>query len=223
MYLGTPIPDGLGPKTAVKSNGEPERWVLAARLSRVTKKDRERGNALINGIQTQDQQGAEWARDEGHVVLADYTAHYNGRRPTAVGSSGRPGPTTLSLTSPRSRSSVGPSSAASSTSTSGLHRCPGQDEGTSARGGTGPDRAAGRRRVDQSTDRERAGCTEPTVIKWCRRYAEAGWPGWKTRRARGSPKTVLTEEVSDKPSDYGSRLQQTQRDVTRHRNSSDLR
>jgi transposase len=70
---------------------------------------------------------------------------------------------------------------------------------------------------------ERAGSTEPTVIKWCRPYAEAGWPGWKTRRARGSPKTVLTEEVSDKPSDYGSRLQQTQRDVTRHRNSSDLR
>jgi len=78
---GHAYPGRVRTKTAVKSNGEPERWVLAARLSRVTKKDRERGNALINGIQTQDQQGAEWARDEGHVVLADYTAHYNGRRP----------------------------------------------------------------------------------------------------------------------------------------------
>ena len=37
----------------MKSNGEPERWVLAARLSRVTKKDRERDDALIDGIQTQ--------------------------------------------------------------------------------------------------------------------------------------------------------------------------
>ena len=62
-------PGRVRTKTAVKSNGEPERWVLAARLSRVTKKDRERGNALINGIQTQDQRGAEWARDEGHVIV----------------------------------------------------------------------------------------------------------------------------------------------------------
>jgi site-specific DNA recombinase len=62
-------PGRVRTKTAVKSNGEPERWVLAARLSRVTKKDRERGNALINGIQTQDQRGAEWAQDEGHVIV----------------------------------------------------------------------------------------------------------------------------------------------------------
>ena len=62
-------PGRVRTKTAVKSNGEPERWVLAARLSRVSKKDRERGDALIDGIQTQDQRGAEWARDEGHVIV----------------------------------------------------------------------------------------------------------------------------------------------------------
>ena len=53
----------------MKSNGEPERWVLAARLSRVSKRDRARGHALIDGIQTQDQRGAEWAREEGHVIV----------------------------------------------------------------------------------------------------------------------------------------------------------
>ncbi len=52
------------------------------------------------------------------TVLADYAAHYNGRRPIAAASSARPGPTTLSPTSPGNGSSVGPSSAASSTSTS---------------------------------------------------------------------------------------------------------
>src|ERR1019366_7211168 len=45
----------------------------------------------------------------------------------AAGSSARPGPTTLSRTSPRSGSSDSLSSAASSTSTSELHRSPGQD------------------------------------------------------------------------------------------------
>jgi hypothetical protein len=38
----------------MRVSGEPERWLLAARLSRVAKKDRERGDELINGIQTQD-------------------------------------------------------------------------------------------------------------------------------------------------------------------------
>ena len=38
----------------MRVNGEPERWLVAARLSRVAKKDRERGDELINGIQTQD-------------------------------------------------------------------------------------------------------------------------------------------------------------------------
>ena len=45
----------------------------------------------------------------------------------AADSSARPGPTTLSRTSPRSGSNVGLSSAASSTSTSEPHRSPGQD------------------------------------------------------------------------------------------------
>jgi transposase len=70
---------------------------------------------------------------------------------------------------------------------------------------------------------ERAGCTKPTVIKWRRRYAGARLAGLEGTPRPGSPKTVPTEEVSDKPSDYGSRLEQTQCDVPRHRNPSDLR
>jgi len=42
-------PGRAGSGTPVKSNGVPERWVLAARLSRVTKKDQARGDALVNG------------------------------------------------------------------------------------------------------------------------------------------------------------------------------
>ena len=48
--------------------------------------------------------------------------------PIAVASSVRRGPTTLSQTSPSSGSDAGPSSAASSTSTSEPHRNPGHDE-----------------------------------------------------------------------------------------------
>ena len=70
---------------------------------------------------------------------------------------------------------------------------------------------------------ERAGCTEPTVIKWRSRYTEVGLAGLEDTPRPGGPKTVLIEGVSDKPSDYGFRLQQTQRDVTRHRNRPDLR
>jgi transposase len=70
---------------------------------------------------------------------------------------------------------------------------------------------------------ERAGCTDPTVINWRRRHTEAGLAGLEDTPRPGGPKTVLTEEVSDKPSDYGARPQQTQRDVLRHRNPSDLR
>ena len=47
--------------------------------------------------------------------------------PIAAASSNRPGPTTLSLTSPGSGSSAGPSSAASSVNTSEPHRSPDQD------------------------------------------------------------------------------------------------
>jgi site-specific DNA recombinase len=53
----------------MKVNGQPERWLVAARLSRMSKKDRERGDGLINGIQTQDRRATDWARQEGHVIV----------------------------------------------------------------------------------------------------------------------------------------------------------
>ncbi len=55
--------------TDVKVNGEPERWLVAARLSRMAKKDRERGDEVITGIQTQDRRSTDWARQEGHVIV----------------------------------------------------------------------------------------------------------------------------------------------------------
>ena len=61
------------------------------------------------------------------LVLAQYEAHYNGQRPHRSLQLRPPGPTTLSLTSPRNGSSAAPSSAASSTSTGGPHRSPGQN------------------------------------------------------------------------------------------------
>jgi transposase len=42
---------------------------------------------------------------------------------------------------------------------------------------------------------ERAGCTEPTVIKWRRQYAERGLAGLQDAPRPGGPKTVLTGEV----------------------------
>jgi transposase len=42
---------------------------------------------------------------------------------------------------------------------------------------------------------ERAGCTEPTVIKWRRQYAERGLPGLEDAPRPGGPKTVLTDEA----------------------------
>ena len=35
--------------TDVKVNGDPERWLVAARLSRMAKKDRERGASTLGG------------------------------------------------------------------------------------------------------------------------------------------------------------------------------
>jgi hypothetical protein len=61
------------------------------------------------------------------TILAQYEAHYNGRRPIAAVSSTRPGPTTHPPTSPRSGSSVGPSSAALSANMSEPPKSPGQD------------------------------------------------------------------------------------------------
>ncbi|HEX7162888.1 MAG TPA: recombinase family protein [Trebonia sp.] len=53
----------------MKVNGDPERWLVAARLSRMAKKDRERGDEVITGIQMQDRRSTEWARQEGHVIV----------------------------------------------------------------------------------------------------------------------------------------------------------
>ncbi len=53
----------------MKVNGEPERWLVAARLSRMSKKDRARGDEVITGIQTQDRRSTDWARNEGHVIV----------------------------------------------------------------------------------------------------------------------------------------------------------
>src|SRR5215472_10524475 len=45
---------------------------------------------------------------------------------------------------------------------------------------------------------ERAGCTEPTVIKWRRQYAESGLAGLEDAPRGGGPVTVLTgEEVCE--------------------------
>jgi hypothetical protein len=62
------------------------------------------------------------------TVLAEYETHYNGRRPHRSRRLRPPGPTTPSPTFPGNGSSVGPSSAASSASTSGPHRIPGQHQ-----------------------------------------------------------------------------------------------
>src|SRR5260221_7479359 len=42
---------------------------------------------------------------------------------------------------------------------------------------------------------ERVGCSEPTVVKWPRQYAEAGLAGLADAPRPGGPKTVLTDEV----------------------------
>jgi site-specific DNA recombinase len=55
--------------TDMRVNGQPERWLVAARLSRMSKKDRARGDELINGIQTQDRRSTDWAQQEGHVIV----------------------------------------------------------------------------------------------------------------------------------------------------------
>jgi transposase-like protein len=42
---------------------------------------------------------------------------------------------------------------------------------------------------------QRAGCTEPTVIKWRRQYAEDGLAGLEDAPRPGGPKSVLTEKA----------------------------
>jgi putative transposase len=96
------------PPRSPRANAYAERFVLTARTE-VT--DR----MLIFG--------------ERHLrmVLAEYEAHYNGRRPHRGRQLRPPRPDHPPVTSPRSGSSVGPSSAASSTNMSGPRRSPGQD------------------------------------------------------------------------------------------------
>ena len=99
------------PPQCPRANAHAERFVLTARTE-VT--DR----MLILG--------------ERHLrtILAQYETHYNGRGdPTAAASSAHPGPIIRSRTFPRSESSAGPPSAASSTNTSAPHKSPGQDSG----------------------------------------------------------------------------------------------
>ena len=43
---------------------------------------------------------------------------------------------------------------------------------------------------------QRAGCTEPTVVKWRSQYAELGLSGLEDAPRPGGPKTVLTDEVT---------------------------
>jgi transposase InsO family protein len=96
------------PPRSPRANSYAERFVLTARTEATDR-------MLIFG--------------ERHlrVVMTEYEAHYNGRRPIAAASSARPGPITLSPTPPGSGSSADPFSAASSTNTSGPRRSPGQD------------------------------------------------------------------------------------------------
>lgn len=42
---------------------------------------------------------------------------------------------------------------------------------------------------------ERVGCTEPTVVKWRRQYAEEGLAGLEDASRPGGPKTVMTEDA----------------------------
>src|SRR5438093_597295 len=41
----------------------------------------------------------------------------------------------------------------------------------------------------------RAGCTEPTVVKWRRQYAESGLAGLEDAPRPGGPRTVLTDQA----------------------------
>ena len=43
----------------------------------------------------------------------------------------------------------------------------------------------------------RAGCTEATVVKWRRQYAESGLAGLEDAPRPGGPKTVLTKDADE--------------------------
>ena len=78
------------------------------------------------------------------TVLAQYEAHYTDGTLIAAVTSARRGPITLSLICPASGSSAGRSSAATSTSTNGPHRSPGQGQWPSSRTPQGSDARPGR-------------------------------------------------------------------------------
>lgn len=84
--------------------------------------------------------------------------------------------------------------------------CPGRRPGEAGAAGAGPGSSgAGTERariVLLSAEgltgpqiAQRAGCTEPTVIKWRRQYAEDGLAGLEDAPRPGGPKSVLTEEA----------------------------
>jgi hypothetical protein len=119
----------------------------------------------------------------------------NGRRPTADDSCARPGPTTRSPACPSNGSSAGPSSAASSTNTSGPRRIPGQDRwpssGTPQAGSTvltaitttarpGPDQ----RGLDTASRRRRS--RSGSVVCTARGGSVSCWP-FSGDRHRPSP------------------------------------
>ena len=97
------------PPRSPRANAYAERFVLTAGPRSPTRR-----SSSANGIC-----GRSWPSTRTITT---------GGAPIAAASSARPGPTTLSRTSPGSGSSAGLSSAASSTSTSEPHRSPGQDQ-----------------------------------------------------------------------------------------------
>jgi len=89
IFAGEGVTPVKIPPRTPRANAYAERFVLTARTEMTDR-------MLIFG--------------ERHlrVVMTEYEAHYNGRRPIAAGNSGRPGPITLSPTSPGSGSSAWP-------------------------------------------------------------------------------------------------------------------
>ena len=114
----------------------------------------------------------------------------NGRRPTADDSCARPGPTTRSPACPSNGSSAGPSSAASSTNTSGPRRIPGQDRWPSS--GTPQDQ----RGLDTASRRRRS--RSRSVVCSARGGSVSCWPfsGDRHRPSPGSRRVPATSTVA---------------------------
>jgi Integrase core domain len=122
------------------------------------------------------------------TILAQYEAHYNGRRPIAAASFARPGPTTLPRASPRSGSSVGPSSAASSTNTNEPHKSADQHRSPSSgtpqdhRVGSGLVRARYRSALAGGLRRRRSALSAKTPSSWRDSSKPAGSNGGRPHR-----------------------------------------